>query len=301
MVRLKKPITTQVTGNNFIYEMTSFSYIDESFDYNITNSYFLSIRVSPDGFSFCTLDPVLNRFIQIQHIPFNSNKSIISQIEQSFREVGKLNLPYKKTLVLIPSSDFTIVPSAIFNKEDKEIWMNFTTKMSDDSSLISNKIKLADATHLFILSNEIKNIFKRQFELPIFYHPHSPIIENNLSTNITDGSNKLMFINVEYDYIDILVFGNNNLQLCNSFKIKSNNDFIYFTLFVFEQMRLNISDTSVIVSGHHSDFDNMTAQLMKYIKNVKYANFPYQFQYSHIFKDINPTRYHTLFSLSTCV
>lgn len=281
--------------------MTDFSYIDESFDYNITNSYFLSIRVSLDGFSFCTLDPVLNKFIQIQHIPFDSKKNFISQIEETFKETGKLNLSYKKTLVLTPSPDFTIVPSAVFMDDEKDVWMNFTNNIHNDSSLISNKIKLADATHIFLLSNEIKKIFRRQFESPKFLHPHSPIIENNLSTNITDGNNKLMFINVEFNYIDILVFGNNNLQLCNSFQIKSNNDFIYFTLFIFEQMRLSVADTSVVISGQHTDFENMVSQLMKYIKNIKYANFPYQFQYSHIFKDVNPTKFHTLLSLSTCV
>lgn len=281
--------------------MNNFSYTDESFDYNITNSYFLSIRISPDGFSFCTLDPVLNKFIQIQHIQLNHNKDLTEQIEQCFREIGKLNLPYKKTLVLIPVQQFTLVPSGIYSDDDKKSWINFTNNISETQTPISNKLKLADATHIFLLENEIKNIFKRQFANPVFLHPHCPIIENNLSTNITDGENKLMFVNIEYNYIDILVFGNNNLQLCNSFPIRSNNDFIYFTLFTFEQMKLNSSNTSIVLSGYHKYFNEMALQLRKYIKNVTFAKFPYQYQYSHIFKDINQTKFHTLLNVSTCV
>ena len=45
----------------------------------------------------------------------------------------------------------------------------------------------------------------------------------------------------------------------------------------------------------------MALQLRKYIKKVTFAKFPYQYQYSHIFKDINQTKFHTLLNVSTCV
>lgn len=282
--------------------MTNFSLTDDSFDYNITMSYFLSIRIAPDGFSFCTLDPVINKFIQIQHVQFDESKSMIAQAEACFENYGKLNLPYKKTLILVPSLQSTLVPSAIYQEEEKDTWMTFTHSLEKkNNTIVASKIKLADAVHLFKIKNEIKELMNKQFQEPIFIHPHSPIIESNLSTNLTDGENKLLFLNIESNYVDILVFGNNNLQLCNTFSIKSSNDFIYFTLFVFEQMKISISNVSVIVSGRHPNFDEMLNHLRKYIKNVQSAKLPHQFQYSHLFKDINPPAFHTLLNLSACV
>lgn len=282
--------------------MANFSFTDDLFDYNVTSSYFLSIRIAPDGFSFCTLDPVVNKFIQIQHIQFDSSKNLIEQAEECFIKYGKLNLPYKKTLILVPSVNSTLVPSAIFQEEEKELWMNFTNKFEDkEQSIIFNKIKLADAVHLFPVQKQLKELMNKQFQDPIFLHPHSPIIESNLSTNLTDGKNKLLFLNIESTYMDVLVFGNNNLQLCNSFSIKSNNDFIYFTLYVFEQMEIDPANVSVIVSGSHKSFYEMIEHLNKYIKNVQIAQLPHQFQYSHLFKEIDQPKFHTLLNLSTCV
>lgn len=126
-------------------------------------------------------------------------------------------------------------------------------------------IKASHAVHLFKIKNEIKELMDKQFQEPMFIHPHSPIIESNLSTNLTDGDNKLLFLNIESNYVDILVFGNNNLQLCNTFTIKSSNDFIYFTIFVFEQMKLDVANVSVIVSGQHPNFDEMLNHLRKQV------------------------------------
>jgi len=289
--------------------MTNFSIVDDSFDYNITLSYFLSIRITPDGFSFCTLDPVKNKFIQIQNITFDPTDNFLQQSESCFKTIEKLNLPYKKTLILLPTQYSTLVPAGLYNEANKDTWMQFvhsspqtrgTTKTSDES-IIANPIKLADAVNLFRVNNKLAELMKRQFQEPQFFHQHTPIIENHLSTNLTDGDRQLMFINLEFDYFDILIFGKNNLQLCNTFKISNSNDFIYFTLFVFEQMKLNSSTVSVIISGHHPSFKEMVTHLKKYLKNVTLAKFPHQFQYSHLFKDIDASAYHTLLSLSVCV
>lgn len=289
--------------------MTNFSIVDDSFDYNITLSYFLSIRITPDGFSFCTLDPVKNKFIQIQNITFDPSGDPLQQAESCFKTIEKLNLPYKKTLILLPTQHSTLVPAGLYNDTNKDTWMQFvhsspqssgTTKINEES-IIANSIKLADAVNLFRINDKWASLMKRQFQEPQFFHQHTPIIENHLSTNLTDGDRQLMFINIEYGYFDILIFGKNNLKLCNTFNISNSNDFIYFTLFVFEQMKLSSSTVSVIISGHHPSFNDMVNHLKKYLKNVKSAQFPHQFQYSHLFRDIDAPAYHTLLSLSVCV
>ena len=50
--------------------MTKTYVVDQSFDASITTSYFLSIRSSSGGLSFCVLDPVTNTYIAFANIPF---------------------------------------------------------------------------------------------------------------------------------------------------------------------------------------------------------------------------------------
>ncbi|MFW6352211.1 MAG: DUF3822 family protein, partial [Bacteroidota bacterium] len=78
------------------------SVIDETYDSTITASYFLSIQASLDGFSFCTLDPVRNKYVQFRHFELKDveKDEFSSAVENLFENNEFLNLPYKKVFIL---------------------------------------------------------------------------------------------------------------------------------------------------------------------------------------------------------
>jgi hypothetical protein len=281
--------------------MTDFSVVDETFDYSITSSYFLSIRVSPDGFSFCTLDPVRNKYIQLQYISLNTRIPVEQQIESHLEKIEKLNLPYKKTLILISTRISTLVPTALYENNDTKEMLQFCHKIPENSIVFANKVKMADAYNIFAVPEGIHCLFTRQFQEPKFYQQHTAIIESNLATTSKESDSTILFINLENNYFDLLAFTKNNLQLCNSFPINSENDFIYFALFVFEQLKLKPATSQIIVSGNHPGFGKMILHLNKYVRNVKTTTLPHHFQYSHQFKDVSGHEFHNLLTLPICV
>ena len=52
---------------------------DETLDINSTENYELSIQISPDGFSFCLLDIIRNKFVLIRAFEPVENKQFNSQ------------------------------------------------------------------------------------------------------------------------------------------------------------------------------------------------------------------------------
>ena len=281
--------------------MNGLSVIDETFDPNISSSYFISIQVSLDGFSFCTLDPVRNKYIQLRHIPFSRNESLVQQIEKCFEETELLNLPFKKTFVLIPSRHSTLVPSAIFKPEKKEEWLNFCVQHENDQLTFFNKVKMADAFNVFAVPAAVYTIINRQFPDPQFFHQHTPIIENGLSARATSNESASLMIHLNKDFFDVVVFEKGRLQLCNSFPIRSDNDFIYFTLLIFEQLKLEPAQTEVILSGWHPDFNGLYRHLANYIKNIRQTELPGSFVYSYHFKEFRSSGFYNLLSLAACV
>ncbi|SKC17289.1 DUF3822 family protein [Alkalitalea saponilacus] len=281
--------------------MTNFSVVDDTFDPGVTSSYFLSIQISLDGFSFCTLDPVRNKYIQFQHIQFDKSLPLSQQVEESFLRNEKLNLPYKKTLVLMPTNKSTLVPSALFEQSKKEQWLKFCHQIPEDHLVFYNKIKMADAYNVFAVPNAIHELLIRQFLDPLFFHQYTPVIESNLAINISGREKTLLFINLANNYFDLFAFKNNNLKLCNSYSIKTENDFIYFTLFVFEQLKLQPADTEILISGYHTNGEEMIRHLRRYIRKVKQVSIPHHFQYSHMFREINNQPFYNLLSLPVCV
>ncbi len=281
--------------------MASFSFTDETFDRNISSSYFLSIQVNLDGFSFCTLDPVRNKYIQLRHIPLINNAPIINQIESLFEEIETLNLPFKKTLVLVPSRHATLVPSGIFDPALKDEWLKFCLNLDEGQLVLFNKVKMADAFNVFSVNKALYKIMNLQFPEPVFFHQYTPIIESTLSTKVLANDRIALFINLHPDFFDIVVFGKNNLKLCNSFPIKSENDFIYFTLFVFEQLKLEPTNTDVVINGWHPDYSNLFKQLANYIRNLKQTELPGIFNYSYYFHETRMGSFYNLLSLASCV
>lgn len=281
--------------------MTSFSVIDETFDPNISLSYFLSIQIDLDGFSFSTLDPVRNKYIQLRHISFSDKEPIEYQIERFFEEIEILNLPFKKTLILVPSRQSTLVPSGIFDPALKNEWLNFCVSTEDDHLVLFNKIKMADTYNVFSVSDSIYKAMIKQFPEPVFFHQHTPLIESNLSTRISGNDNTSLFINLNKGFFDVVAFGKNHLKLCNSFPIKSDNDFIYFTLFVFEQLKLEPAKTEVILSGWHPQYASLYKHLTNYVRNIKQTDLPDHFQYSYQFRETRMTSFYNLLSLPLCV
>lgn len=281
--------------------MTGLSVIDETFDPNISSSYFISIQVSLDGFSFCTLDPVRNKYIQLRHVPFSPHESQTQQIERCFEDIELLNLPFKKTFVLFPSRHSTLVPSGIFNPEIKEEWLNFCVQHENDQLTLFNKVKMADAFNVFAIPETIYSIMNRQFPEPQFFHQHTPIIENGLLTRASGNEGTSLMINLNKDFFDVVVFEKGRLKLCNSFPIRSDNDFIYFTLFVFEQLKLEPAHTEVILSGWHPDFNGLFKHLANYIKNIRQTELPDSFVYSYHFKEFRSSGFYNLLSLAACV
>ena len=282
--------------------MVDFSITDETFDPNISTSYFLSIRLNIDGLSFCTFDPVKNKYIQFKHLVLDKNLPLDPQLNDCFNKSDILNLPFKKTFILVPSRISTLVPSAVFESEKKEELLKFCCNIPENSSVYYNKIRTVDSFNIFSIPNEIETIMQRQFPDPLFFHQNTPFIDSILSAASTDEpATTLLCVNFNTYFFDIVVFDNERLKLCNSFPIKSENDFIYFTLFVFEQLKLSEAATVVQISGIHQNKQKYIKQLSRYISKIRQIDFPRHFRYSALFRDERVCGFFNLLNLPVCV
>lgn len=279
------------------------SVVDETYDTSITSSYFLSIQASLDGFSFCTLDPVRNKYVQFRHFAFKNltTEDLPEITEQIFRENDLLNLPYKKVFILIPSTVSTLVPSGLFQANEAHKWLSFTHQISSGNDIAHTDMKMADACTIFTIPEKLKNLFKRQFPEPRFFHQYVPITETKLAVSRPGNSKSQVIINVQNRFFDLVVLEKNNLKLCNTFEINGKEDLIYFTLFVFEQLQISPATADVQFIGYHPAADEIKQMLSKYLKHVKQPGLPSGFQYSYLFKDIPGHQFYNLFSLAGCV
>jgi hypothetical protein len=101
--------------------------------------------------------------------------------------------------------------------------------------------------------------------------------------------------------MDILVTENRKLVLANTFPYRSDEDVLYYTLNVYEQLRLNPETEQLTVAGISADMDVLTILLSKYIRNVAVATRLPVASYSYVFDELPSSAYYHLFSQVLCV
>ncbi len=91
---------------------------------------------------------------------------------------------------------------------------------------------------------------------------------------------------------EVFVLNNSGLQLFNVFDYNTPEDFIYYVLFVFEQLSLDTEKTEVVLSGL-IDLDNeLYAILYTYIRHISFLETSYSFKFKD---DINTEKLHQNF------
>lgn len=92
-------------------------FLPENIDLAQSEKYILSIRLTPDGFSFCIFSSFDKSVFHFQETNFSKNLSLIENIKKTFFEVNFFSQPFQKALVTIVSPRYTTVPDAYFEKK----------------------------------------------------------------------------------------------------------------------------------------------------------------------------------------
>jgi hypothetical protein len=281
--------------------MSDIDVIDDSFDKNITTSYFLSIQVSLNGLSFSVLDPVRNIYILFKHISFEKEDVNYAQTQELLITNPVLNYDYKRVYFLFNTSNATIVPGSLYNYEETKQTLLFNSRINEEQHKVdSQKMKLADAWNMFAIPDFLYYLVKNQYPGVVFFQQYTPQIEANLLSGV-ETAEPVMYINIQKDIFDIVVLKKYSLLFCNSFKYNNPEEFAYFALNSIKQLNLNQKNLKVILSGIVSGSSSYYLMLNKYLNSVSIIQPPRHFDFSSGFKAVKTEEFYNLFSLPLCV
>ncbi|MBK3518451.1 DUF3822 family protein [Carboxylicivirga marina] len=284
--------------------MTKTYVVDQSFDASITTSYFLSIRSSSGGLSFCVLDPVTNTYIAFANIPFSDHSKDNIKTQEVLLKEELLQLPYKKVFFLYESTKNTLVPSALYDPTKLSELYKFNHSESEEPyELVSQKIKMADAWNIFSIPQFMYHLVKTQFENVQFYQHYSPFVEGCLIASQLKKQEVVMHIGVHNTFFDLLIIKDRKMALCNSYAYDNINDFLYFVLFTFEQLKLEADSTNVLLHGLPDKQKEIFKELKNYIRQTKLTSPTPHFKFSNNMriKEGDILQFHNLFNLALCV
>lgn len=284
--------------------MENIQCIDETLDLNSTNLYHLSIQVSLDGFSFCILNSVNNKFIVLKHFPFDYkiNPDIIfEKVERIISKEELLNKKYKSVNAIYKSRKYTIIPSELFEIKNAKLYFENNHILSDLDELHYFKLKSIEATTLFAIPNQIANPIVNKFEDCKIYHHIYPLIEEALKASLQNPDNKFIYLNINNSYFDIISVLGGKLLMHNSFKYVTDNDILYYILFIIKQLNWNVSELNLQVIGNISKNKSIYKLLSSQFDHTKIIQLDKNYIYSYKLNNINTNEFNNLLKLNSCV
>lgn len=243
------------------------------------NHYTLSIQLSLDGFSFCIYNNFETCLEVLQHHYFKakSPEALLSQVERIFASEPLLNKTFNKVTVSHVNNLSSLVPKSLFDKNQLKSYLDYSVKTLENDFFDFDELAVINAVNVYIPYVNVNNYFIDKFGSFTFNHFSSLLIEQLISQNSL-SNNAQLFAHISENHFEIIVIQSQKLLLYNTFNYQTKEDFIYYILFVAEQLALNPNTFDLFLLGAVSSSDKLFAIAYKYVKNVKLYNFALKYK-----------------------
>lgn len=276
---------------------------DKAFKEDYTRNYHLTIRVSPDGFSFVVFSLDKNRYLGLETFQ-------IKRIDQQAKLAAALDelcilrqwitYPFHSVVVIVDNNFNTLIPISLYEEKEKGVYLAFNQEFQDNSRIQSDLLKAAEAYNLYYLPNPLVEKVKDIWANARIVHLQSVLVESLLITHRNQQSDQTAFIHLRHDNFDLIVLKNDKLLFINNFRFNTPEDFIYFVLFSFDQLRLNPETVQVVLSGIIEKGSKNYDILFQYVRNIRFAERNPTFEYSYILEDIPVHQHFIIYNALQC-
>ena len=230
----------------------------------------LSIQFNLDGFSFSIYNIISKKEVYFREYEFENSQvtpeNLLLKIKDIFNTDTQLQNDFSSVIVIHQNNLSVLVPNRYFNKKELASYLNFNIKKLTIDYIAFDHLEGLESKNVYIPYVNINNYLFQNFGEFEYKHHSTVLIEKLL--NSTNNLEKTMFVNVSKNSLDIVVLENNQLILFNTFSYNTKEDFIYYILFVAEQLNLNVNEFSLHFTGKVNLEDAIYKITYKYIKNV---------------------------------
>ncbi len=228
----------------------------------------------------------------------NLYESYANELKKLFQEEELFNYPYETIEIAFEGFRNTLVPLPFYSEEKQHKILSLTHHLSVYDKIFVDMLPDLTTANVFAIPAPIVSVVSTTFPESKFSSLSTVFIKSFLEQSANDQTN--VFVNCAKNFIQICVIRDRKLVLFNSFRYQTDSDFLYFVVFVAEQLGI-LSDENArgFLMGSTEKFaDNSMEILREYIPDLTFSEipehkigFPEKFSTPH---------YYPLYLLSRC-
>ncbi|MCL6218566.1 DUF3822 family protein [Zunongwangia pacifica] len=233
----------------------------------------LSIQVSLNGLSFCTLNTKSNTIVYYHKKSFEKELdpvNLLQKIEEEYNTQPQLKTPVNEVKLCFCNNLFTLVPKKWFKEEVAASYLKFNTKILKTDFVAVDEIEHKEMVNVYIPYTNIINYFFEKYGEFEYSHHLSVLLQKFLS--FEDHKGIKVYAHNSHKRLDLFIIEEGKLLLCNSFNYFSKEDYLYYLLFAAEQLDLDPKKFKLHLSGEIHKEDDIYKLLQDYIQNIHFLS-----------------------------
>ncbi|RTE53389.1 DUF3822 family protein [Arenibacter aquaticus] len=230
----------------------------------------LSIQVSLNGLSFCVLDTLSNTILASERIVFENELTpyaVQKEIKHLFEQNKIGDITFSELVVIHRNNLFSLVPKPLFNEDELANYLKFNAKILANDHLEYDEVNNLDLVNVYVPFVNINNYIYDLFGEFEFMH-HASVLIQTLTNSQGNSNEPICYVHLIEGHMDITVISQKKLILYNNFSFATKEDFIYYLLFTFEQLKLDTESTKLKLFGSIEEGDALYDMCHRYIKDI---------------------------------
>lgn len=279
---------------------SSHFYADPSLEKKTAGTCDLFIVVEKNAVQMALKERRSGSLLAFELIPAKDKKESWKDLLENVSAQSKVlrNYEFLKVTACIMSPEFTLVPEALFKAGDEEIYFRKNYPVSENLTIRAQHVQSFKLNIVFGIEKDLEKELNHLFQDPQLFHLSQALLAG-ISMQLKVEAGKQLWLNIRRNKIDIIVSENRKLLLINSYSWQTNEDILYFTLFVCEQLELNPEKFPLTVTGEIENNSALQRLLENYIKSVRIPERPASLAFV-LDVDVPFHYYAMLYNLSLC-
>lgn len=227
----------------------------------------LIIQVSLQKFTFIVQEMESKQIHHFASEGVNQNRTIEDQLATYFAKHEILSSTFEDITVLHDSNLNTFVPTVLFDEKALGSYLQYNTKVFSSDFFAFDELKDKNINNVYIPYVQINNFLFDKLGAFTYKNINTSLVEHIL--NLSGNSSEIeVYAYVQKDHFELIVTQAGQLLLFNSFLYNTAQDFIYYVLFVYEQLKLDPESIRLRLISRIEKDDSLFEQAYTYIRNV---------------------------------
>jgi len=231
----------------------------------------LSVQVSLTGLSFLVVSGSreISHFRKCEFDYALAPEELHWELEKEINNNLSLQVKPEEMEVFHASNLYTIVPASLFDESRASDYLKFNTKILQNDYIGFDELKHHELVVVYLPYISANNFLFEKYGGFNYYHVITKLLDHFLHVEKYTLNTKV-YLHVQKGYFDCIIIKNGALLLCNSYTYKTPEDFAYFVLFCFEQLKLNPNEVPTILCGDIHATGDLFDILYTYIREVSF-------------------------------